>query len=629
MHLPVAILTDAKFDDALFWNLAQQLLGGHWLGTYSNITLAKGPGFSFFLALNAIIGVPITLSIALFYLFACWLVAITLRDLGVNRYFVLVIFIVILFQPELFPLHIIRDNIYPALSLIVICGAIRMITYQKYQNHPWKQMGLFGLVLGFFWLTREEGVWIVPGMLLLIILKMVQLKIKRESYKSILKPLFIILLTFFLFVGGIACINFFKYGKLETVDFKEAVFSRALTNLNSVYVGEDLPFLPVSFAKRKEIYKISPSFLQLKDYFEDKGKWWTRIGYCDTYPQTCGDYGGATFMWALRDAVASKGYYDSPIHAENFYNNINKEIEKACSNREIVCKPSLIPFIPNIPSAQLKNLPKRILFAFKFAMVQIPVHFLVHFPDYSDGFLEPLDQIRSFLGNPKTVISSSNEHIIMLQGWYYSSAHDWISLKCSENGATIRRGIDRLSSADIANAFNDSHAYLQRFLINLSRYSDCSIVNDSLGVNSIDVKLKSLKESRHFKSGHSDLQFDVISDIDRCLMYQFPLKIKDLLMNLYRFFTPGLVFFGVIAYLFNFVLVILRKKYLTDLFIVSTMIWVLFFSRVMLLVLFDISSFLSIIQTYMSPAILILDLVSLLSIALMFEKYEPLTSTRA
>ena len=86
MHLPVAIKIFATHDDALFWDHAQQIIKGNWLGSYNNLTLAKGVGFPLFLAMNAVLGIPVTLLLALFYLFACGLLAKTLIALKINKY---------------------------------------------------------------------------------------------------------------------------------------------------------------------------------------------------------------------------------------------------------------------------------------------------------------------------------------------------------------------------------------------------------------------------------------------------------------------------------------------------------------------------------------------------------------
>ena len=124
MNLPVTLRTQGIHDDALYWGHAFQIVNGNWLGAYSQMTLAKGPGFPLFLAANAVLGIPVTLLIALLYLFACRLTAKTLQEIGVNKYLVLILYVVILFHPALFPTIIIRDNIYPALSLIIISGVI-------------------------------------------------------------------------------------------------------------------------------------------------------------------------------------------------------------------------------------------------------------------------------------------------------------------------------------------------------------------------------------------------------------------------------------------------------------------------------------------------------------------------
>lgn len=89
MNLPVSIYTGASHDDALFWGNAYQKLKGNWLGAYTQMTLAKGLGFPLFLAANAVLGIPVTLLIALFYLFAYGQIVNTLRELGLNKYLVL------------------------------------------------------------------------------------------------------------------------------------------------------------------------------------------------------------------------------------------------------------------------------------------------------------------------------------------------------------------------------------------------------------------------------------------------------------------------------------------------------------------------------------------------------------
>ncbi|MFA5923545.1 MAG: hypothetical protein WC856_20015 [Methylococcaceae bacterium] len=629
MNLPVSIYTTAGHDDALFWLNAYQLVNGNWLGTYSQMTLAKGPGFPLFLAANAVLGIPVTLSIALFYLFACGLIANTLRELGLNRYLVLIIFVVILFHPALFPTRIIRDNIYPALSLIIISGVIRLVFAPLVQDRRLLSIVPYGLVFGFFWVTREEGIWIVPGLLILPFLKAFQLKKQNLPIKDIFYRFACFLLIATLFVSLIALINYHNYGKFEVVDFKSKAYSQAVKSLNSVDVGSDLPKVPVSFDKRQEIYRVSPSFLQLKDYFEgDRGKMWISPG-CAIFPWTCGDYVSGYFEWALRDAVYLKGYYESPVRAAEFYNNITKEIETACDIGVIKCRTNPVPFMPNITMTQLKELPGKTVEAIKFAMVQFPVQ-ATGGPSWDPmkklpSWWYPLDKlqgIRLFLGSPRTTPAPSEQRI-KLSGWFYSTNRDWIVLNCSMKGTKIKRPVERISSLDIAEHFNNPNANFQRFSISLPSIEDCSISTDSLSSNNFPIK-SLLEKTGHSIGENGTLFVDQILQPNNHSAQDLPLKLKNSLANLYKLIIPILVLLGAFAYFTNLIFILTGRVAITDVFIVSTMMWCLFFSRIVLLVLVDISSFSAITMLYMSAAFPILCLAAFLSLQLLFgSKMKP------
>ncbi len=615
MHLPAAIYTTASHDDGLFLINAYQILTGHWLGDYSQMTLIKGAGFPLFLAANAVLGIPVTLSIAIFYLFSCVLIANTLHKTGVNKYWVLAVFVVILFHPELFPARITRDNIYSALALIILSGVINFLFTPSAQNLRLINIVPYGLALGFFWITREEGIWIIPGLLLLLFLKALQLKKQNASVHYIFYRFSGFFLTAILFVCSIAVINYYKYGKFEVVDFKGQAFSQAIKSLNSVDVGEDLPYLPVSFAKRQIIYKVSPSFVQLKDYFEDKGKHWTAFG-CAIYPQTCGDYAAGWFMWALRDAVASKGYYKKPITAAEFYNNITKEIETACDTGVIKCKTNPVPFMPNITITQLKEFPEKMLLAFKIAMVQLPLAVI----DNSWEPLRYLEKERRFLGNPRTTPAPS-EQTTELSGWFYAeNLNDWIVFDCAIKEIKIRREIARINSPDIAEKFHNPTANFQRFSTVLPNNEDCKIAMDSSSSNGLPVKALLEKQKVNISLGNNSILF-----IEKIVLTKndaeqiFSSKARNLLAGLYKFIIPVIVLPGAIIYIVYLFSVLLNKVLISDIFIASTMLWCLFFSRTVMLVLIEISSFPAINSLYMSAAFPVLCLAGFLSLQLFSE----------
>lgn len=615
MHLPVSIITGAGHDDALFWGHAYQILKGNWLGSYSQMTLAKGPAFSFFLAMNAVLGIPITLSTALLYLFSCSLISNTLGELGLKKYLVLTSFVIILFHPELYPIRIIRDIIYPALSLIIIAGAIKFVFIPLQRHQLIKNLFIYGSVFGFFWITREEGIWIFPGLLTLLILKAFQLKKLNLPIHNVFYRFACFSFIAVIILSLIALINYLNYGKFEVVDFKGKAFSQALKSLNSVDVGPNISHVPVSFYKRQEIYKISPTFSELKDYFEDYGKGWTSFG-CEIYSWTCGDYAGGWFAWALRDAVASKGYYQNPERAAEFYTNITKEIKTACNNGIIKCRTNLIPFMPNITMTQLNELPGKTIDALKLAMVQFPV------PATGGASWEPLEQLQKisqFLGNPHRTLALSEEKVV-LEGWFYSANTDWLILNCSVNGTKTKRDVKRLGSPDIADHFKDLNANFQRFSINIPINENCSISSDSLASFNLPINglIKGKQKSEFEGTENGILYIDQILRINNDSIQYLPFKIKILLGSLYKIIIPTFVFGGAISFFIYLIFALTGRAPITDIFIVSTSMWCLFFSRIFILILVDISSFPAINELYMSAAFPILCLAAFLSLQLLF-----------
>src|SRR4051812_10950120 len=81
----IVAVGSANHDDALFINLARALLGGGWLGSYNEFTLAKGPMYPLFIAGVFLIGVPLFTAQQMLYTAACGLLVRALRPLIPHR----------------------------------------------------------------------------------------------------------------------------------------------------------------------------------------------------------------------------------------------------------------------------------------------------------------------------------------------------------------------------------------------------------------------------------------------------------------------------------------------------------------------------------------------------------------
>ena len=608
MQIPVTIAPGAVHDDGLAYRLAKNILLGHWLGEYNNLTLAKGAGFPIVLSINAILGIPITLFLALFYAATCYLVTNFLIKQKMPKFFAFFMFVLMLFHPAIFPLKIIRDYFYPALTLLVFTAIVSII----FENKQLKKSYVFfsGLIFGLFLITREEYVWILPGVLTLILLGIYYQRGKHQPLKPICLKLGLFFFIGFLIVNIISIINFHKYGIYNDVDFKEKEFRTALMNLNSVKISQEIPFVPVPKERREILYKISPSFAELRGFFEVSGKGWTKHG-CQFYPDSCGEYHAGWFMWAFRDAVASKGYYKSAKEASAFYKKINEEVVGACNGNKIVCKKNIVPYMPNITSKQWQAFPKTFIRAVDEI---ISTSFsLNRFP--SDNSAGNLFNYQILLGNPKLLPSSDTQKSTAISGWFYTPQHTWFSLNCE--GIDGKKTIfpKRLESQDIVNAFKDDNANYQRFSFNISE-ENCFISSpNNKFINHLDLKVLEKERVFSLEKENKTLYIDNYSKSISKELFRHSFIAHKFLLDFYKYIIPVISFAGLLLFVVSTFLILLGIHSINPFWILSASVCGFFLTRVVLLVLIEISSFPGLNSYYFLPLYPLPILFSFLSFA--------------
>jgi hypothetical protein len=604
LHLPVGILVGAMHDDALFWKNAQQIVAGDWLGkTYNQYILAKGAGYPLIEALNYIVGLPITLTLGLIYLIACILVKDTLEKLNFNKYFVFLFFLLLLYHPQIFPVRIIRDNIYQALSLISILAFFRILFLNESSRI---KIMLLGLALFFFWITREEGIWIAPTAILFIGVKILLDYKDRLNLKKSFYNLFLLFSSFIALILVICSINYFNYGKFQTVDFKDSNFEAALTAMYSVRMGPSVPYVPVPLQVRNKLYEASPKFKELQKYFEGDGQGWTTHG-CHWYPHTCGDFAAGWFVWALRDNVATLGYYDSPKKASEFYRQLAGEISSACAQGLLECKKSFIGLMPGINADQWKNFIPTFISGFKrMGLVDGQEVTQDSWGSYSD-----ISDIRDFLGGPLT--SRPVDDTLFVNGWAHSKNGNWIQFACAagerSNGFFVPR---RLASPDVVKSLGRTYDDA-RFSIELKKSDNCTI--NFLGNPEKKLNINELvgKNGLYKISENMEIYFDNINYKNQNITTQnHYLKFKIFLINFYKKFAYLINILSIFSFPFLVLYVFISKKnrfYFQLVFAAG--LWLAVLSRLTILTLIDISSFPGIQNYYLGPAFPISLLASL------------------
>lgn len=350
----------ALHDDRLFVEQAAHLIDGHWLGPYNQFTLAKGPMFPLFIATAFWLGLPLMFAQQLLYAGACATLVRSLRPWLRSGAAWLATYAVLLWNPMSFDAgtlsRVMRQNLYTPLALFCVAGLVLLFARR---HESWRRQAgpaaLAGLSLGCFWLTREEGVWILPAIGLLALAPV--LVAGREfaaRWRQSALALGIVAAGAALPVVLVCAQNYRHYGWFGTVEFRAAEFKDAYGALTRLQTGARLPQVPVTRAMRERAYELSPTFRKLQPHLEGPvGDHWSDK---ERFPAADRQMRGGWFVWALRDAFAAAGLAPDARTALRNYRLVADELNAVCDAGRVAALPRRSGFAPVLDRASLPAL---------------------------------------------------------------------------------------------------------------------------------------------------------------------------------------------------------------------------------------------------------------------------------
>lgn len=334
----ITALTFAVHDDGLFMKLARNIVSGTWLGQYDNLTLAKAPFYPLWIAAMFFLGIPLCFSQQLLYICGCLVFIIAMRPLTRNIPFLsLIFYATLLFHPVSYPVielqRVAREGIYLSLPLLVLSFALGLLLRK---DCPGKKLIIWNIGLGLsfaaFWLTREEGVILLPSLFLLLAALVVGIVLFSPEKLKRLKICCISAALAFAGIGAVAGLNKIYYGIFTACEQTQSDLTKAYGALLRVTPLPFQRYLPVSRETRERIYAASPAFAELRPFLEGElGKNWGAYG-----PYKGKDI-STHFNWAFRDAVSLAGYYSSGDSAAKYYRRLAIEVNAACDGGLLEC----------------------------------------------------------------------------------------------------------------------------------------------------------------------------------------------------------------------------------------------------------------------------------------------------
>ena len=335
------LILHATHDDALFLRLASALARGKWLSRYDQLILIKGMGYPAFVALVYRLGLPLLLAQHLLYVLACAVFCYAVRDLLERAGLRALLFLMLLFNPTTWLLpRVIRDHFYMSLTLLLLAcaaGALNALRAPLRELAAWTSGA--GLALAALWHTREEGLWLVPMWLCWMLcasLAVWQARRERRQRLGLIlaTPLFPLACGLL-----IATLNFAVYGTFTTTELTGGAFAAAFGATLRVTQQQPQRYLPMPAETRERLYRVSPAFAELRTFFEGPGgQAWK--DFCLAGLTPCGqEFVGGWYLFAFREAVSSRGYYNSAPQAQAYYERLAAEVNRACASGALACGP--------------------------------------------------------------------------------------------------------------------------------------------------------------------------------------------------------------------------------------------------------------------------------------------------
>ena len=553
LKLPFYAIGNAKYDDFLLLDYAKSIANGAWLGDYGRLTLVKGISFSLFILLCKYLFMPYSLGLVLFYIGAALVFCIAIKYIIKKKEILAICFLFLIYCPTGFSLRLAQKIyrmaiIYPSVLLTVAC--LIGLYLRKDKNVKDQMIWLIGsgLSFSFFWFIREDSIWLAPfffgALIITIIYYLLFLKVKIKE-KIIRCLVMIIPIAIFILTNTAICVtNYHYYGVYTTNDRTDTEFADLVGNMLQIKAPKVADDIWISRETMEKLMTVSPTLASIED---------TVLYYYDAWSGERGQLNGDIFTWALRDAVSACGYYDTAVHAKEFYTKVNNEVEEAFKNGSLE-KQEAIYFTSQSKGVQINELPKYIKNTisnlFKLATYKYSNAELITYADGVDMDTRIMESITGVQAMYRTRYSYS------FSGYLFAKNNDDIlQAEIIDENKNIVEAITFRSNDDTKNKYpNYENSKKANFNINF----------EDLKKNNYTINIYINGELVDNTSIESNETENYILNIEKnqCIEDQDPLikesasviKISNSIIKAYKITSYVLIFLSAISYIYLFVI---------------------------------------------------------------------------
>jgi hypothetical protein len=513
---------------------ARSILSGLWFGNYSDMTLIKEPFYPIYLALVHETGLTVPVANTLLYAVACLLACIAIRPLVRNGLVLAGIFAVLLFEPMTYSQlawMATRSEVNDSLALAAVACALAILVRRRRTLRAliWWWLGL-SISLGAFWITREESIWLVPSVLVILGVYVCAIR-KDPALRANIVALLLPLVFCYAAQAGVGRINQHVYGWNTAVETKAPEFVSAYNSFARIIPAQEEDRITVPRSSREMAYRVSPAARELEPWLEGPvGKGWTAM-VCAYPVHICNDIAGSFFIWAFRDSVAAAGHYTSGRDARLFYLQLASEIDRACDAGQIRCRPKAATIFPNPTLAQVPAILANVRHG-----VRILTGFTQFSPNHAVVPINPvIDDEYAF------VVGTISRDAQAYQGWIATDRPAALSVESATGVPEAIEGTVHSPSPDVAAAldkagrrgWDDGRA---RFSFTVNCADACFLV--ATGPRNAQTKIPLNTATTDFSGPHAIYHLDNVAGPPRTADANLKNVILVAIAGVYQVLTP-------------------------------------------------------------------------------------------
>jgi hypothetical protein len=326
-------------DDSLYVRRAWSLLAGEGFGPYDSTTLAKLPGFSFWLALHAWLGIPYLPALNVLFVAAGAYLCAGLRAAGVGALSAVLGYALLLFSPFTFDLawtRVLREPLTTALLAAIAGSTLFILARGARGRGAGAHLGVLAAALVLSTMTREEDILlcvIPPAVAVLLLWRRWRAAPRRQLLAGAAALLAVPLLA--VAAANLAARAWVeaRYGLPILHDFGEGEFPRMIAAMRSVRAKRDNRYVPVSQEALGRLAREVPPLEPVIRRLPPPGPGTVSCQWLGV----CTEWAAGWLLYWIKDAAHDAGLTRSLPEAQAYFRAVRRDIEAACREERLQC----------------------------------------------------------------------------------------------------------------------------------------------------------------------------------------------------------------------------------------------------------------------------------------------------